>query len=354
MKNFFLISTGGSGGHVIPAIILHEHLSKVADIIISTDKRGLRYIDKDNYNYEIIDTPRLNNIFFLPFNFFLVMFLTFRSLLLLKRKKILKVFSIGGYMSLPLILASKLLSIKIYLIEPNKVLGRANKFFLNFCSKIFCYNDEVINFPINSKSKIIKIDPLVKEHIYKLDTSHKQKKKFTILVVGGSQGAYIFDRNLKNIIINISKNTPIKIIQQTSNDNAPLLREFYSKNNIENEIFSFKKNFEIIVQQADLCISRGGASTLAELSILKVPFIVVPLPSAKDNHQYENARFYKSKDCCWIIEQDNFDVQIEDVLKSIINSNDVLFKKKQNLIKLNEKNNWNNAHQKILENIDEN
>ena len=67
MKKNILITTGGSGGHVIPAMILCDHLSKDSNVTISTDKRGLRYLDKDNYNYSIIDTPKLNNIFFLPF-----------------------------------------------------------------------------------------------------------------------------------------------------------------------------------------------------------------------------------------------------------------------------------------------
>ena len=55
MRKNFLITTGGSGGHVLPAIILYEHLSKEANILLSTDKRGLRYLDKEAYEFEIID-----------------------------------------------------------------------------------------------------------------------------------------------------------------------------------------------------------------------------------------------------------------------------------------------------------
>ena len=64
MKKNILITTGGSGGHVIPAMILYDHLSKEANVTISTDKRGSRYLDKDNYKHNIIDTPKMNNIFF--------------------------------------------------------------------------------------------------------------------------------------------------------------------------------------------------------------------------------------------------------------------------------------------------
>ena len=138
MKKSFLITTGGSGGHVIPASILYEHLVKEANVTISIDKRGLSYLDKDKYEYKIINTPKLNNIFLLPFNLVIILFLIIKLFFLLKNKKIEKLFSTGGYMSLPLILAAKLLKLKIYLFEPNQVLGRANKYFLNSCLKIFC------------------------------------------------------------------------------------------------------------------------------------------------------------------------------------------------------------------------
>ena len=95
MKKTFLISTGGSGGHVFPALVLYEHLTKDANIVISTDKRGLKYLDKEKYEFEIINTPKLNNIFFYPFNLIVISFLTLKSFILLKRKKIEKIFSTG-------------------------------------------------------------------------------------------------------------------------------------------------------------------------------------------------------------------------------------------------------------------
>ena len=64
MKKNLLISTGGSGGHVVPAIILHEHLTYERNVILATDKRGLKYFDSSKYQHEIINTPKLNNIFF--------------------------------------------------------------------------------------------------------------------------------------------------------------------------------------------------------------------------------------------------------------------------------------------------
>ena len=120
MEKNFLITTGGSGGHVIPATILYDHLSREANVILSTDTRGLKYLDKNIYRFKVINTPKLNNIFFLPFNLILILSLTFKSFLLLKGQNIQKIFSTGGYMSLPVILAALILRLEIYLIEPNQ------------------------------------------------------------------------------------------------------------------------------------------------------------------------------------------------------------------------------------------
>ena len=353
MKKNFLISTGGSGGHVLPATVLFEHLYKEANIIISTDKRGLKYLDSKFHKVEIINTPKLNNIFFLPLNIFFILFLILKSFFLLKRQKIQKVFSTGGYMSLPVILAANLLSIEVYLLEPNRILGRANKFFLNSCVKIFCYTKKIKNFPKNLESKIVEINPLVSEKIYNFKTPNEIKDIPNLLIVGGSQGAKIFD-NLKDLLINISRENQIKIIHQTSEQNITSLSNFYSKNNIENEVFSFNKNFTNIIQKADICITRAGASTLAELSVLNIPFIAVPLPTSKDNHQLENANFYKNNGCCWVIEQKNFEEKIEDLLNNIIKNENNYLEKKENLKKMNYQNTWNSANQKILRVINEN
>ena len=353
MKKKILISTGGSGGHVIPATILHDHLFKEKDIIISTDNRGYKYLKKDIYKILLIDTPKLN-LLSLPLNFFKFIFLVIKSLFFLKKKKVNQLFSTGGYMSLPLILAGKFLNLKIYLLEPNLVLGRANKFFLGSCEKIFCYTDQIKNFPEKFINKRVIINPLVRDKFYKTKNYEIDNNKFNLLIVGGSQGANFFDKNLKNSILNLSKKFSIKVIQQTHLNNVPSLKEFYSKNNIESEIFNYDKNFEKKVAASNICITRAGATTLAELSVLNTPFIAVPLPNSKDNHQFENANFYFKKDCCWILEQKFFDEKIEQLIEEILQNKSNLNRKKENLRNLNFQNTWINVNQKILNNLNEN
>ena len=102
MKKNFLITTGGSGGHVVPATILYDHLSKETNVVLSTDKRGLKYFDQSTYHFEIIDTPKLNNILILPLNIIIIAFLTLKSFFLLKNKKIEKSFDLGQDGMIPL------------------------------------------------------------------------------------------------------------------------------------------------------------------------------------------------------------------------------------------------------------
>ena len=355
MKSKILISTGGSGGHVLPAITIYDHLKSNYETLISTDLRGLKYLDKENYNHIIVNTPKLNNLLLFPFSFLKVIILTLKSLVILKKENISILISTGCYMSLPLCLAAKILSIKIYLIEPNMVLGRANKFFLYFAKKLICYSKELINLPKKFEHKQTIVMPLIRKKYYNIDNYHNEGNFFTITIIGGSQGAKIFDTLINELLVKISKICSLKVVHQTSKKNTDFLEKFYKVNKIENKVFTFDENLNILLKQSDLCITRAGASSLAELSLLKIPFIAIPLPTSKDNHQFENAKYYKDKDCCWIINQENFNkLKFEELLIKLSGKKDEYLTKKINLERLNYQNTWNNVNQKLLEIFNEN
>jgi len=355
MKSKILISTGGSGGHVIPAITMHDHLKENYEILISSDIRGLKYFDDKSYKTLIIDTPKLNNFILLPLSILKVIFLTLKSLILLKKEEIQILISTGGYMSLPLCIAARILNIKIYLLEPNMVIGRANKFFLKFCKKIICYTENIISFPKEYKYKLKITNPLIRKKYYNKKLKENNNKKFTLIIIGGSQGAQIFDKILHQSIIKVSKIKSLKVIHQTNQKNIGVLKNLYLENKIDSSVFSFDKNLNLLINQADLCITRAGASSLAEISLSRKPFIAIPLPSSKDNHQLENANYYKNKGCCWVVDQINFDeIKFEDLLLNILNNKNEIFLKKNNLKKLNYENTWNNVNQNLLDIINEN
>ena len=356
MSKNILISTGGSGGHVVPATIFYEHLKKDFEVCITSDKRGAQFLNRDKYNIKIINTPKLsNNLFLLPFQFFLTLCLVVKSFLFLKKKKIDILISTGGYMSLPICIASKILNIKIFLFEPNMVLGRANKLFLNFCEKIFCYSNEIKNFPNKFTSKIILINTLLRKEFYSAKSTEDENKVINLLIIGGSQGAKLFDTKVKNSVIKLSKEYKLKVFQQTNFKNYENLRNFYYNNNIENELFDFRDNIVEFMNQTNICVTRAGASTLAELTFLNIPYLTIPLPIAKDDHQFQNALFYKNMNCCWLLKQNDLkdDVLFDNLSNIIKDKEDYLFKKK-NMKKFSYQNTWNNISQKLISTINEN
>lgn len=356
MNKKILISTGGSGGHVIPATIFYEHLKNNFDVYISCDQRGTEFLNKDKYKLKIINTPKISkNLLLIPFQIFLILQLTIKSFFFLKNKKIDILISTGGYMSLPLCLASKILNIEILLFEPNMVLGRANKLFLKFSKKIFCYSNDIKNLSNKFRNKTLKIEALLRKEFYSTEMSKDIKKKINLLIIGGSQGAKLFDTAINDSIIKLSKNYELKIFHQVNSRNYEDLRIFYKKNNIENELFDFNGNIPKFMSEANICITRAGASTLAELTFLNLPFIAVPLPLAKDNHQFENALFYEKQGYGWLLSQNDLkENKLTNKLINIIENKEEYLEKKKNMKNFNYQNLWNNINQKIISIINEN
>ena len=356
MKKKVLISTGGSGGHVVPATILYEHLKDQYDVSMTCDNRGTKFFDKKKYNSEIFNVnPISKNIFLLPFQCSLIIYSIIKSIFFLKKIRIDILISTGGYMSLPLCLASKLLNIKIFLFEPNMVLGRSNKFFINSCEKIFCYSDNIKNFPIKYLSKINVIPPLLRKEFYNSKKADSFDDNINLLVIGGSQGAKIFDTLIKNSIIKLSKKYNLKIYQQTNLVNFKNLKKFYGDNDINYELFDFNEDISSLMIKANMCLTRAGASTLAELVFLNLPCVTIPLPTSKDNHQFENAFFYNEIGCNWILNQNEInDMTVVNKLTNIIDNKKEYMIKKMNMEKFSYQNTWNNVNQKIQSVINEN
>ena len=200
------------------------------------------------------------------------------------------------------------------------------------------------------EQKLISIRPLIRKKYYQITNCEKQNSLFTIIIIGGSQGAKIFDSLINEILVKISNRHSIKVIHQTSEKNILSLKNFYKENKIEYKVFNYDQNLNEFLRQSDLCITRAGASSLAELSLYNIPFIAIQLPTSKDNHQYENAKYYQDKDCCWIIDQNDFDKQkFEELLNKISIKKDEYLTKKNNLKELNYQNTWKNVNQKLLE-----
>jgi len=355
MKNI-LISTGGSGGHTVPAKIFYEHLKKDFNLFMSSDERGIKFLDKEKYSIKIINAPKISkNIILLPVQIFSLIGLFFKSFFFLKNKRIEILISTGGYMSLPLCLASKLLNIKLFLFEPNMVLGRSNRFFIKNCVKIFCYSEKIKNFPNKFVDKIFIIPTLLRKEFYNIKKTEINDKDVNLLIIGGSQGAQSFDVMVQSSIIDLSKKYKFNVYQQTNEKNFQNLKLFYQANEIEYELFDFNENISVLMNKVNICLTRAGASTLAELVFLNIPHLVVPLPTAKDNHQFENASFYNQHGCNWILNQNEInDTNLTNKLSNIIDNKEEYLDKKINMKNFSYQNTWNNINQKIISTINEN
>lgn len=353
MKKNILIATGGSGGHITPAMVLYSHLKKKFNLFISSDLRGLKYTDLKEKNFFVIDTPNIfSDYILIPIKLIAILILTIKSIFFLINKKIDIILSTGGYAPVPLCLAGIFLGKKLFVYEPNQVLGKSNKFFLFFCYKIFCHAKPIKNYPNKFKKKILLLSPLVRKFFYK--DIKKKDKRFTLMIIGGSQGAKVFDKFLHEILLKISDKIKFKVYHQTKINNIKFLRKFYNKNNISHKVFNFDINFIDMIKNCDFCITRAGASTLSELFILKIPFLAIPLPNSKDNHQFENAKYYKDLNCSWLFNEKQMNEnKLYKLLKKIILDKKNLKKKRKSIIKLNKNVNWLSQNKIIIRALNE-
>ena len=358
MKNI-LITTGGSGGHVIPALSIYDHLNTKFNITLTTDGRGAKFISKKNYSYNLIDVPNLfSKLYLFPINLIKFFLSIVKSYFFLKKKNIHFLISTGGYMSLPLCISSKFLNIEIYLLEPNSVLGRANKFMLSISNKIICYDKDLKSFPKKFLKKIYILNPILRKEIYLHNKNQLEKipeiKK--IIIIGGSQGAKFFDKSITNLMLEISNKIKIEVNQQVfSKEEKIKIDEKYNKAGINYNLFDYDNNLFKNLNKYDLAITRSGASAIAELAFYNIPFIAIPFPFAKDDHQYFNAEYYEKRECCWIIRQEKFDIkQTSDFIIQLFDKKINYFEKKRNLANITNQNTWNNINKKLMEIFNEN
>ncbi len=317
MKKNFLLITGGTGGHVIPAKNFANYLSiKNISSTIITDKRGYKYFDNYNGKIYIISSSNLNgNIIFKIFGIFQILLGLIQSFIIIFLLKPSHSISFGSYASfspmLSCILLKPFYKIKLYIHEQNSIIGRTNKFFLNFINKLF------LNFDITSK-----INSKIKDKIFVVGSPENNFKKnsnirnknsdsnFTILISGGSQGSEFvsnFATNLIKIIDN-DKIIKTKFIFQCSKH---LIKKQEEKlRNIKSPIIlkDFFINIDEILDNTNLAICRAGAGTIGDLINFKLPSILIPLPSSKDNHQFFNAKILAKHDLAIIIDQNNDDL----------------------------------------------
>ena len=205
----------------------------------------------------------------------------------------------------------------------------------SICDALLAPKPGNITFPINVKNDFKK--------------SSDQK---VFLVIGGSQGAKFFQTELKNTLNKLSKKFNLFVYHQTSAENFKDLEIFYKQNNIDYQLFDFESYLESILLKTDFCITRAGASTLAELAFFEVPFLAIPFPYSKDDHQVYNAKYYKDNNCCWMLDQkEALQKNLFEIISNILVDKKNLQLKKKAMNEMSSKNTWEKNNKIILNTI---
>lgn len=323
-KNKFLIATGGTGGHIFPALALARSLKKNKFFVdLVTDKRGLNFL-KNEKNLKIftINSPRIvnKNIFSIIFSFLKISLAFLECFVILYKSKPKIVFGMGGYSSFPVCLIAKILRIRVIIYENNLFLGKANRYLLPIVDKIFVSYKEVEGIKDKHNKKIIEVGNIIREEIldYKESNYHYDNTKIKILVVGGSQAAKTFGEILPKVFEKcLKEKLNLKIYQQCLPYQNNFLAGQYKKLKIECKIFNFQENLLDYFPKIDFAISRSGSSMLAELLNCNIPIITIPLPTSADNHQHKNAKYFEKKGYCFLIEEDKVNEKLFPLINSI-------------------------------------
>lgn len=339
-KKNCLILSGGTGGHVIPAISCGNFfIEKGYHCYLFTDQRGKKYTDSFKGQTIIVNSSHFSHNFFGKIKAVILLLLgLFQSIKFIIRIRPSICISFGSYSTfapLTVLVFFRFFGLtKIFLHEQNSIMGKVNSFFIPFVNKIFLNYKKTIRLKKYYYSNKAIFAGMPIDHNIKLfnrKTEFIKNKKIKILVSGGSQGAISLNKILINLFKKIPKNIldhiqlsvqcPESCIQEINNSLKQLFIDYELKNFFYNYIHKLYKT--------DILIARGGAGTVNDVIISQIPTIFVPLPSSSNNHQFYNANYLKQKKAAIIIEQK--DLQSEQSLSIIIEliSN---FKKQINLI----------------------
>lgn len=214
------------------------------------------------------------------------------------------VIGMGSYLSVPVVLAAWWKRIPTVICEQNILPGIANNFLARMVDRVnVSFADTFENLP---ESKVRFTGNPVRKEILQPPVLFKDKNKpFTVLILGGSQGAHGINMAVVEALEAFKENREFFFIHQTGEADESFVKSVYQKNQIPCRVNAFFKDMGQVYQNADLVICRAGATTVAELSALGKPAIFIPFPHAADDHQSLNARKLCDTDASEMIQEKN-------------------------------------------------
>lgn len=300
--NKVIISGGGTGGHIFPAIAIADQIKKEAPdteilFIGAEGKMEMKKVPEAGYKIEGLWISGLQRKLSLK-----NLLLPFKLLsALLKAKKIIKKFQpdivigVGGYASAPTLKVASMMKIPTVIQEQNSFPGKTNKYLGRKVTKVcVAYENLERFFPANKieltgnpvRSKVVQIDGLKEKG---RDHFNLNPNKMIVLVVGGSLGAKTLNESVLEQLDNLRQNDVQLIWQCGSYQHQEMLEKTKALDMTGIVLTKFIDEMELAYAAADIVISRAGAIAISELCIIGKPIILVPSPNVAEDHQTKNA-----------------------------------------------------------------
>ena len=295
----FVLAAGGTGGHMIPAHALAAELKRRGHgVLLITDERGARFPGLfEGVPVHILPAGRLGGG---PLGLLKAGMSVLRGRAEAKRlyreHRPDAVIGFGGYPAFPSLLAASAMRIPTVLHEQNAVMGRVNRLLAGEAEAIGIAYDKVDRLKPRYQANAVVIGNPVREEIARLGElpypPFDEIAPLKILVTGGSQGASVLSDVVPEGLgmLQPSLRHRLQVVQQCRPDDIEEVRKRYADLRIPAELMTYIEDMPEKLADAHLIIGRAGASTIAELTAAGRPAILIPFPSATDDHQTANAR----------------------------------------------------------------
>ncbi|QDK31837.1 undecaprenyldiphospho-muramoylpentapeptide beta-N-acetylglucosaminyltransferase [Sphingomonas sp. IC081] len=300
VSRHYVLAAGGTGGHLIPAFALAAELDRRGHhVALITDERGAAIPGKPDYlPAHVLPQGRIAGKN--PLNWLKGL----RGILEGKRMALrlfesfqpTAVIGFGGYPALPTMLAARSARLPTILHEQNSVLGRVNRYFAGKVDAIATAFEQVDRLDPKLSGKVTLVGNPVRDEVLALRDApfpeFTEDSLLRILVTGGSQGARVLSQVVPDALSMLppALRSRLQVIQQCRAEDIESVRSRYAGHGIPAELATYFQDMAARLSGAHLFIGRSGASTIAELTDVGRPAILIPLPYATDDHQTANAR----------------------------------------------------------------
>ncbi|TNE34965.1 MAG: undecaprenyldiphospho-muramoylpentapeptide beta-N-acetylglucosaminyltransferase [Alphaproteobacteria bacterium] len=311
----FVLAAGGTGGHLIPAFALAVELERRGHhVALITDERGAQIPGKPDFlTAHVLPAGRFGKN---PLRWFagLRAVLEGRSMALRLFESFAPtaVVGFGGYPAFPALLASTSAGIPTVIHEQNAVLGRVNRLLAGRVQAIATSYPDVERLKAKYLGKVDLVGNPVRPEVLALRDEDfpplTEDGILRVLVTGGSQGARVLSEVVPDglAMLQPALRQRLQVTQQCRAEDLDRVRERYRSHDIPAELGTYFEDMEARLADAHLFIGRAGASTIAELTAVGRPAILIPLPIATDDHQAANTREMVKAGGARMIRQDRF------------------------------------------------